>query len=815
MAGVWQKLGNRLAGGHRLRLAALGVAITLAMAALYVTEPPIITGFFNALEARLLDLRFALRGPKPPKAPVVVAALDEKSLKEIGRWPWPRPVLARLVRALGGSGAAVVGLDMGFFDTESSLALRLAREELAAAGPDQRAGLERLVRRLSGDDLLADALMGSRCPLVVGYFFHMGSADVGFLDQAERQRLRRMVASSRYKFIYLPKGVDEAALPVPDAFAPQPNLPRINQAAQALGYFNTLPDVDGTVRRLPMVVRMARGPKPADGFDYFVPLSLAMLRMRMGGELWAQGRELARARRGLAAAARAGRVSPQQAAEVRAQLDAAGEEISGLWSGFEPRLQLGTAGVRQVQVGRIKADTGPSGGLQLNFRGPAHSFPYYSWSDILNGRLAPDALAGKLVVVGASAVGVGDVKPTPFDPLLPGPELQATALDNLLSGDWLERPDWARGVDLFIILGLGLLASLIMPAVSAPAGLVIYFLLAGGFVWFNHFFAFEQKRWVLSAVFPLLTFSAVFLWIAAGRFIMEERERRKTRRAFSYYLSEQVIAQVLENPDMLKLGGQRRELSILFSDLESFTSLSEGLEPEQLTSLLNEFLSEMTDVVLEEQGTLDKYEGDAIVAFWNAPLDQPDHALRACRAALRCQQRLAELQPRFMALAGRELRMRVGVNTGTVVVGNMGSKKRFDYTFMGDAGNLASRLEGANKYFGTYIMVSEETWRRTDGALTGRELGDVVVLGKTEPVRVFEPTGMAGEAPAPAPEPATGDGDFDRGLRCCRLGQWPEALEAFCSLPDDPAARAYANRCRDICEGDGEDWDAIWNLTSK
>ncbi len=813
MAGVWHKLRSRGTGRHRVRLALMGVAITLGMAAVYGLEPPVVTPFFQALEGRLLNLRFDLRGPVAPKAPVVVAALDEKSLKEVGRWPWPRPTLARLVEALGNSGAAVVGLDMGFFDTESSLALRVAREELAGADPGQRAALDRLIKRLSGDDLLAQALAGSRCPVVVGYFFHMDSTDVGFLGQAERQRRREMVAGSRYKFIYLPEGVAEAALPVPTGFAPEPNLPRINRAAEALGYFNTLPDSDGTIRSLPMVIRMARGPGPDAGFDYFLPLSLAMLRARLGRELWAQGRELARARLGLAAAERAGRVSPAKAAEVRAQLDEAGGEIKAQWSGFEPRLYLSLAGVRQVEIGPIKADTGPQGGLQLNFRGPAHSFPYYSWSDILMGRLAPDALAGKLVVVGASAVGVGDVKPTPFDPLLPGPELQATGLDNLLAGDWLARPDWARGADLAAILGLGLLASLVMPGVSAPTGLVIYFLLAGAFAGFNHFYAFERQRWVLSAIFPLLTFSAVFLWIAAGRFIMEERERRKTRRAFSFYLSEHVIAQVLDHPEMLKLGGQRRELTIFFSDLESFTSLSEGLEPERLTSLLNYFLSEMTDIVLEEEGTLDKYEGDAIVAFWNAPLDQPDHAIRACRAALRCQQRLAELQPSFQAMVGRELRMRVGINTGAVVVGNMGSNKRFDYTFMGDAGNLAARLEGANKVFGTYIMVSEETWRRTGGALLGRELGELVVLGKTKPVRVFEPTALAGEGPAPAPSPV--DGHFAQGLACCRDGRWQQALEAFCLLPDDPAARAYADRCRELCQPGGEGWDGVWNLTSK
>ena len=215
----------------------------------------------------------------------------------------------------------------------------------------------------------------------------------------------------------------------------------------------------------------------------------------------------------------------------------------------------------------------------------------------------------------------------------------------------------------------------------------------------------------------------------------EGRKKAFIKKAFRHYLSPAVIERILEDPSQLKLGGERKELTILFSDLEGFTTISEKLDPENLTSLLNLVLSDMTEIILDEGGTLDKYEGDAIIAFWNAPIDQPDHAERACRAALKCQQKIRERQEEYSSKAGAPIRMRIGINTGAVVVGNMGSAKRFDYTVLGDAANLASRLEGANKFFGTRIMVSEQTWKKTSGRFAGRRLGLVRVAGEAGPWR--------------------------------------------------------------------------------
>jgi adenylate cyclase len=289
----------------------------------------------------------------------------------------------------------------------------------------------------------------------------------------------------------------------------------------------------------------------------------------------------------------------------------------------------------------------------------------------------------------------------------------------------------------------------------------------------------------------------------------EGRQKAFLKRAFKHYLGADVIDQIIADPGRLQLGGEKRDLTIFFSDIEKFSSFSEKLDPETLTSLLNEYLSDMTDIILAEGGYLDKYIGDAIVAFWNAPIDQPDHAVRACRAVLRCHRMLAERRAAYQQRTGVVIKARIGIHTGEVTVGNMGSRDRFNYTILGDAANLASRLEGANKVFGTYNMVSEVTWSRTQGRFLGRELGRIRVVGREQPVRVYEVLGFAGD-PVPSSVP-----DFEAGLQLCLAGQWADALARFECHPADPPSVAYAARCRSQFSADARAWDGLWSLTEK
>jgi adenylate cyclase len=261
----------------------------------------------------------------------------------------------------------------------------------------------------------------------------------------------------------------------------------------------------------------------------------------------------------------------------------------------------------------------------------------------------------------------------------------------------------------------------------------------------------------------------------------------------------------------LKLGGERRTLSIFFSDLEGFTSISEGLAPEELTALLNDYLSAMTDIIQEEGGTVDKYEGDAIIAFWNAPLEVPEHATRAVRAALRCQADLAKMRIGFKKRIGKDMFMRIGINTGPAVVGNLGSHTRFDYTMLGDAVNLAARLEGVNKQFGTYTMISQSTRDLLQDALAVRELARVAVVGRKEPVTVYEPL-FAEEYEVRKDALKT----FAKGLAFFYKGDFSTALEIFSTIQNlDPAAAAYANKCQMLIETQPQNWQGVWVMTSK
>jgi adenylate cyclase len=455
----------------------------------------------------------------------------------------------------------------------------------------------------------------------------------------------------------------------------------------------------------------------------------------------------------------------------------------------------------------------------LNFRGPSGTHRAYSAAAVIQSELrlrdggqpvigGEDLFRDCYVFFGFSAPGLFDLRPTPVSGIYPGVEIYATALDNLLSDDFI------RPVPNAPLLALTLLLTLITGIGTARvSGVVRTLLLYGFFLLFPALLAAVAYRagfWL-----PLVVQEAgvAVTLLSAGLiyYTTEGRQKLFIKNAFKQYLSPAVIEELIQHPERLKLGGERRELSIFFSDLEGFTGISEGLEPEELTALLNDYLSAMTDIIHEEGGTVDKYEGDAIIAFWNAPLQQPDHAERCVRAALRCQEKLAGMRPAFRERIGKDLRMRIGINSGPAVVGNMGSHTRFDYTMLGDAVNLASRLEGINKEFGTYTIVSQATLDLLAGAFPVRELSRVSVVGRREPVTIHEPMFPA--------EHASRKEDFRifaQGLEAFYRGRFDKAEAIFAGLGDrDRAALAYRRKCRSLIEAPPEGWNGVWVVTSK
>jgi adenylate cyclase len=454
----------------------------------------------------------------------------------------------------------------------------------------------------------------------------------------------------------------------------------------------------------------------------------------------------------------------------------------------------------------------------MRFRGPSGTHPTYSAAAVIQSELRilegetpvidPALFEDRYVFFGFSAPGLMDLRSSPVGGVYPGVEIHATMLDNLLSRDFMRN---VPRVSSFLLIALAaILAGVVASSVSGAVGNAIVY---AGFL---------PLAPVLSLLFfvngywlPLMAIeiAVVVTLIGAGlvNYATEGRQKRYIKGAFKQYLSPAVIEELIAHPERLKLGGERRELSIFFSDLQGFTGISEGLSPEELTALLNDYLSAMTDIIQDEGGTVDKYEGDAIIAFWNAPIDQEDHAIRSVRAALRCQQTLSGMRPAIRQQIGKDLFMRIGINTGPAVVGNMGSHTRFDYTMLGDAVNLAARLEGINKQFKTYTMISKDTKDRLENSFAVRELSRVAVVGRKEAVVVYEP--MLDEDYEKSRELLP---TFSKALEAFYEGRFAEAERQFARIAEnDPAASCYVQKCRELMENPPEMWEGVWVMTSK
>ena len=398
------------------------------------------------------------------------------------------------------------------------------------------------------------------------------------------------------------------------------------------------------------------------------------------------------------------------------------------------------SGVSSIKIGRIVVPTGADGTVWLHFtpHQPERFVP--AWK-ILDGSADPELIKDNIILVGTTAEGLKEFRPTPLDPAAAGVEMQAQLIEQMLLGDNVERPNWARGAEAGFMLAIGLGLLLLLPRVgpkwTALLGLAAVAPAIGG-----SWYAYAEYNWLIDPIFPSLVAVLVYLSSSTVMFVRTESERRQVRHAFGRYLAPAVIEQLAEHPERLTLGGELREMTLMFSDIRSFTTIAEGLDAHGLTSFLNRYLTPMTDAIMSSRGTVDKYMADGIMAFWNAPLDDPAHAEHACRAALAMRSQLARLNDGWRAEAAtedrpfREVRAGIGLNTGQCVVGNLGSDQRFDYSVLGDAANVASRLEGQTKTYLVDIIIGERTAEQAP-QFALLELDLIQVVGKTKPVRIF------------------------------------------------------------------------------
>ncbi len=582
---------RRLAAFVKSPIARWTVGVTLLMCALLIWRPT----FCEFFELKLYDLKFRFRGPLQAGKQVAILAIDDESLKTVGRWPWSRDDMARVLARLKQAGPRAIALDIIFAEKEQTVAyqaLKQLSDDLARQGvsPQILKLLEGAKKRADVDRILADVL-GKGPPIILGFFFRSLGGRGGGVD-LEKLMGSSFIRSSTYNVVRL-RDTKPSQVHLIGATGIERNLPEITSAAAGDGYFNMIPDPDGTVRWFPMTVQY--------GGEFFAPMSLVTL----------------------------------SHAEDRATM----------------AITLSRWGVDEVRLGRRIVPVDRYGRLLINYLGPEGIIPTYSVAALMDGTLPAEALKDKIVFMGATAVGIYDLRVTPFSGTCPGVEVQATVMDNLIRGNFIRTPPFGLLIMLLVLIGLAVLLGLILPRLSAAWAFIFILVITESYVGLNYFL-FTRQGLQLELFYPLALMVLVYLGITMHRFLAEERERERIRKTFESYVAPTVVQEMLKHPEQLRLGGERREITVLFTDIRGFTTMSENLDPESLVKLLHDFLDPMSNIIINQGGTIDKYMGDAIMALFGAPLLQQDHPSQACRAALKMVASLDALN-RIWAEQGR------------------------------------------------------------------------------------------------------------------------------------------------------------------
>ncbi len=732
----------------------LVVCVTLTVIGLSIFRFP----FTDFIELKLYDLKFHFRGPAPASQEVAIVAIDDASIRELGRWPWSRDLLARLIARLKEAGPRVVALDIIFAEREVTAGVetlkRLGRS-LSQAGllsPEVAALIKQEEERADVDRRLAQSI-AQGAPTILGFYFErVGGKAKG--PQPGQFLGPKAIQASTYNLV---RHLDRQPprLPLVGAERAEVNLPIMTEAAAGGGYFNMVPDPDGAVRWLPLAI--------VYGSDIYAPLTLVTLQHYLG----------------------------------RPPLS----------------ITLSQGGVESIRLGNREIPVDRFGRLLINYPGPPGAFPTYSAADVLTGRLPAGALKDKIALVGATAVGIYDLRVTPFSGVSPGIEIQAAILDNILREDYLRMPGGRLPV-LLTVAVLGTILGLALTRLAAAWSFALMLFLALAYTAVNY--CLFANGWQLELFYPLAEIAGVYTGVTMLQFLAEERERLRLKKAFQSYVAPSVVEEIIRHPESLRLGGERREITVLFCDIRGFTSLAETLEPEELVEVLHDFLNPMSEIIVSHGGTLDKYMGDAIMALFGAPLPMADHAVRACRAALEMTATLRRLDREWEARGRPRLRIGVGLNTGVAAVGNMGSDRLFDYTAVGDNVNLASRLEGLNKYYGTDILVSAYTAQALAGKFILQEVDLVRVKGKKQPLEILE---LLGEG-SPDPNLAQFLETYHAGLRLFRARAWQESAQVLADAKALQPGNCHVQRYLALAEKfqiepPGPEWQAVTVMDGK
>jgi adenylate cyclase len=731
------------------------------------------------MESKLLDLRYRLRGEIKPTNKISILAIDEKSLQRFGRWPISRKYYEKVFANLKKLGAGWVGFDVVWADAELPLLSDIEpsiKRLKALKGKNIETGLTQELEQINSTLGLSVAdskvvnMIKDYEKIVLGYFYYASKEEAEQLGDKAFLGLEEM-QNSALQALILPDGKEVKDYSALASYGIVTNLKAIASAAQNFGFFNNESDADAIMRWVTLV-------RSIDG-----------------------------------------QLMPSQSLKLASQI-----------MGREPVIFFDQFGISDISLMnpdddqdliKIPVDLNGYGRILINHLGPSKTIKHFSLVDIYDMKLTAQEkkeIKGMNFILGPTAIAINDQRANPFDPGINGVENHAAAVDNILSGRFMRRSADIYVTELLLVLGIGLLFAPIMiygkavfSGVAACAFLVAYY-------YFDKMFWFSKGEWVYMGM-PFVEITSLFVGTTLYKYMTEERERKKVKGAFGLYLSADVINQVLDDPEALKLGGQKKELTVFFSDVRGFTTISESLSPERLCELMNDYFTPMTAVIQRSGGVLDKYIGDAIMAFWGAPINLPNHADIAADSAVKM---LFELDKLRIDLPKKKLPVvdiGIGLNTGPMSVGNMGSGERFCYTVMGDSVNLGARLEGLTKNYGIKIMVSEFTRKQlTPNSFFLRDLDDIKVKGKTEPVNVFElmrPDYLKSEDAL-----RSLIGEFELGREAYKAQDWEKSKKHFmaCMMikPDDGPTDLYLKRIADAeSKPKIEGWNGVYEFKSK
>jgi adenylate cyclase len=842
-----------------------------------------------------IDFRLQSRGPQKGSDKVALLVVDEKAVEAVGRWPWPREVLAQAIDNAFKAGAKVLAFDMVFSEPTNNVGQEIYDKlrSTKQLSPDLEKTLQGEITRLDNDQALANVYAKYADKIVAGSAYLEGidnPQDPGYLDfcfdlafkqtpaaslwdheevlispqdpyqpqvpskltelfatvlKAREQAMRQEFAAMTSKKEQVELGfkvdadLEQMCHTILDDYKEEINslwksevlttenpkefkfptyddwlqsfksrasinsipvgthwtmdITKVSEKTKHTAFFNADLDSDGTIRSNHLIVRT--------GKTYFPSLGL-----------------------------KAYLLATQQNAAVTMDVNAA-----------TGRREIKEFNIADNDSGNtvFKVPTDGQGSLLINYAGKQKMFPHLSLAELLSpgddaeiditskdektGKWTTTQekikkstwLRDKIFIVGATAVGIYDLRVTPFEENYPGVETHANVVSNLLNRRFLRNWDEERAKMPVVLLVVGFVLSLLLAQLGALGGLAVTSSFIAVFVILDKFYLFDHGV-VVTIIWPLMLIAVVFITLTFYRYFTEERGKKELRQTFAKYVSPSIVEEILSDPKNIELGGRKVNLTVMFSDVRGFTTISEKLDPRALSDLLNSYLTPMTELVFKNRGTLDKYMGDAIMAFFGAPIGYPDHAKHACRCALQSLEKLFELQKEYEKKGLPTIDIGIGLNSGEVSVGNMGSETVRSYTVMGDAVNLASRLEGINKQYGTRIIISEFTHEQVKDSFICREVDWVRVKGKVLPVKIFELIAEK-KVSARAVELLK---HFQEGYERYHEKAWSPALDAFTKAlnlqPDDEVAKLYVTRCQEyLVEPPPDDWDGVFTMKTK